>query len=274
MKEYSIIKFKDGKKIKVDNHLYVLLNEHSWYECNGYARALVNSKREYMHRLVVDAKKVEEVDHINGDKLDNRILNLRIATRSQNNMNRENTAGVWFSKQKQKWIAEITINRKKIHLGLFKEKKDAIAVRINAEKVYFGEYANSKRKKKKVGLTFGVFDLCHQGHIRLLQNAKKYVDTLIVCVSTDEFATKTKGKKPFTKVRQRRAMVNELDIVATTDEQSSRFGKKEAIKKYCPDLLFVGSDHKNDYSGEGYGVPVIYLPHTKDISSTMLRRDL
>jgi len=276
MKTYKEIKLdgKNKKMTKVDCHLFELLSKYKWYD-NGQEYVFANKKngkKIYMHRFILNAPKNKEVDHINGDPLDNRIYNLRLVNRSQNMMNRAGTTGVWYSKQKKKWVAEIIVKGIKKHLGLFKDKQDAVAVRNNAEKVYFEEYANKNKKKYIVGLTFGVFDLCHQGHIRLLQNAKKYVDTLIVCVSTDKFVLDTKDKKSYIKFRNRRKTIEEFDIVATTDEQSKRFGKKEAIAKYCPDLLFVGDDHLNNYTGEGFGVKVIYLPRTKGISSTKLRQ--
>ena len=49
--------------------------------------------------------------------------------------------GVWFDKSRNKWATEIMANRKKIHLGRFKNKKDAIKARKLGEQKYFGEYA-------------------------------------------------------------------------------------------------------------------------------------
>ena len=71
-----------------------------------------------------------ETDHINGDRLDNRKINLRICTRSQNNMNKgiqkNNNSGfkgvVFF---KGKWMAHIQINNRNIYLGVFDNIKDA-----------------------------------------------------------------------------------------------------------------------------------------------------
>lgn len=274
MKKYKIIKLNGGKETIIDSFLFEKLSKYNlYYTGHGYCRISKNGKKIYLHRFLTKCPKNKEVDHINGNKLDNRIFNLRIVNRAQNTMNRYNTKGVWFSKQKDRWIAEIR-NGKKIHLGIFKNFEDAVAVRNNAEKFYFGEYANKNKKKYTVGIAWGVWDLCHQGHIRLLQNAKKYVDTLIVCVSTDKYAIETKNKIPYVKFRKRRELIEELDVVATTDEQSSRFTKKDAIKKYCPDLIFVGDDHINNFTGEGLGVPVVYLPRTKGISSTQLRKKL
>lgn len=275
MKQYSEIQLRGRlkKKTKVDTHLLPEINKHNWgYSGHGYAYTKIPAtragKKIYLHRYLLKAPKNKEVDHINGDTLDNRIFNLRLVTRSQNNMNRPGTKGVWFSKQKNKYVVEIKKDRTKKHHGLFKTEAGAIAVRNAIERKYFKEYANKSKNKYKIGLTFGVFDFCHEGHITLLQNARKYVDVLIVCVSNDAYVLQKKNKKPYGRLRDRQRAVYALDCVECVDVQSLTFGKKEAIEKYCPDLLFVGSDHKHDFEGEGLGVPVVYLPRTEGISSS------
>ena len=88
-----------------------------------------------------------DVDHINHNIKDNRKLNLRIVTRSQNNMNRSiqsnNTSGVTgvcYSKRLNKWNVRITVNKKTFNLGWFSDYNEAVAVRKEAEIKYFGEY--------------------------------------------------------------------------------------------------------------------------------------
>lgn len=90
------------------------------------------------------------VDHLNLNRTDNRIANLRLATNSENMRNRDvpknNTSGikgVWFHGQLKKWIAEIKIDYKKIHLGVFVEKEDARKARIKAEEKYFKNFART-----------------------------------------------------------------------------------------------------------------------------------
>jgi hypothetical protein len=103
----------------------------------------------YLHKLVMNEKD-SMVDHINGDSLDCRKSNLRKATNQQNSMNHgepiNNTSGVCgvsWKKDKQRWKAYITVNRKQIHLGYFKEDEFELAVkaRKEAELKYFGEFA-------------------------------------------------------------------------------------------------------------------------------------
>ena len=80
---------------------------------------------------------VECIDHINGIKTDNRILNLRSVTKSQNAINMKNVNGFSFCKRSKKWISYIMVNYKKIHLGSFSSKDDAInCYKINKEKYH------------------------------------------------------------------------------------------------------------------------------------------
>ena len=89
-----------------------------------------------------------EIDHINGVRSDNRICNLRVATRSQNMMNcgkKSNNAsgfkGVSWHKLVGKWSAGITVAQKRTHLGVFKDKQEAAAAYAEAAKRLHGEFA-------------------------------------------------------------------------------------------------------------------------------------
>lgn len=93
------------------------------------------------------------VDHKNGDTLDCRLANLRVCTHAQNNANHRpqinnssGCPGVGWHKAHRKWHAHITVNGKMIHLGYYFEKSNAIRVRQDAERRYFGEFAYSARK--------------------------------------------------------------------------------------------------------------------------------
>lgn len=90
------------------------------------------------------------IDHINGAGLDNRIANLRLATRSQNMANRgaqRNGAsgfkGVSWNKQKLRWEAYICINNKQRHLGYFDIAEEAHAAYVAAARQDFGEFARA-----------------------------------------------------------------------------------------------------------------------------------
>jgi uncharacterized protein YeaC (DUF1315 family) len=83
------------------------------------------------------------IDHINGDRSDNSMVNLRVVTHSENNKNaamrKDNTSGhtgVSWSKPQNKWLAQIKVNRKSIGLGFFDNKQDAISARKEASEKY------------------------------------------------------------------------------------------------------------------------------------------
>ncbi len=82
-----------------------------------------------------------EMDHINGDGTDNRLINLRDVTSSENSRNRRlqsnnasGTCGVSWYESRRKWRAEIRADSKRLHLGLFENIQDAIAARKAAER--------------------------------------------------------------------------------------------------------------------------------------------
>lgn len=90
------------------------------------------------------------VDHIGGQDTirDNRKINLRLATLSQNQMNsklnKNNTSGctgVTFEKRSQKWISLIQYNNKTYYLGSYENKDDAIKARKDGERLYFKQYS-------------------------------------------------------------------------------------------------------------------------------------
>lgn len=88
------------------------------------------------------------VDHINRNPLDNRRENLRLCTHRHNTWNgrahsdgRTGIRGVSYRKKEKTWVAYISINRKWTHLGYFKSKRKAVAVRKLAEKKFYREFA-------------------------------------------------------------------------------------------------------------------------------------
>lgn len=126
---------------------YAWLDKYKWViNDSGYALTTFRQpyKRERMHRMIMSAKQGVEVDHINSNRLDNRQSNLRLCSRNQNNMNtgirKHNTSGykgVSLHKATGKWAAGIVHNYKKIHLGLFSDKKEAArAYNVAASKLH------------------------------------------------------------------------------------------------------------------------------------------
>ncbi len=111
-------------------------------------RPIQKSKTFYLHRLIMGSPKGFDIDHINGNPLDNRKENLRICTRSQNTMNsgkpKTNTSGykgVHLSKKHGSYAAAITVNKKIIYLGSFKTAEEAYEVYKAASVKYHGEFS-------------------------------------------------------------------------------------------------------------------------------------
>ena len=126
-----------------------LISQYKWNLSGGYARSVIDGHGIFMHKVIMnDLNNDFIIDHINRNRLDNRKSNLRIVTLQENSLNqsvyKNNTSGVpgvLFNKSKNKWEASIQINRKRIYLGTFVNKEDAIKARKEAEEKYFGEFA-------------------------------------------------------------------------------------------------------------------------------------
>lgn len=120
----------------------------------GYLVTRIMGRAYKLHRLawfMVHAEWAEEIDHINGDKSDNRIANLRSVTRAENMKNKpkykQNSSGVigvGWHKTTNKWIAKIRINGRDYHLGIFETIEGAAAARAAAE-VRYGFHKNHGR---------------------------------------------------------------------------------------------------------------------------------
>ena len=119
---------------------------------HGYICVGINYNSYRAHRLIFLMHKgylPKTIDHINGDKLDNRIENLRAATVGQNQHNRKTNAnntsgykGVCWNKAQKKWVARITLERKNIHLGYFANVEEASEVVRKAREELHGSFAN------------------------------------------------------------------------------------------------------------------------------------
>jgi hypothetical protein len=121
-------------------------------DSKGYGRVCFDGKQYRTHRvawaLFYGQVPVQQIDHINGNQLDNRIANLRLASNAENSRNcklsKNNTSGVTgvsYHAKAKKWFAQIMLNRKNNNLGLFNTKEEAIAARKKAETQYFGQFA-------------------------------------------------------------------------------------------------------------------------------------
>ena len=135
---------------------------------------------------------------------------------------------------------------------------------------------------KKNVLTYGTYDLLHEGHVRLFKRLKRRTlgGKLFVGVATDEW-NKNKGKKSIQNQETRLKNTNESKYVdfAFYEEIKSMDDLllvwKRDIEKFNIDVVYMGSDHKGnlDYLRK-HGIKIKYLPRTKNISTTDLKKYL
>ena len=141
---------------------YDVIKQYCWFVAvckRGYkelrAKDTKTNKLIRMHCLLVG----KYADHINRNTLDNRRQNLRQCTEQENLRNRglhktnkSGVTGVCWNKQRQVWLAYITVDNKNIYLGGYNNKEDAITTRLEAEKKYFGEFAPQQHLYEQYGI--------------------------------------------------------------------------------------------------------------------------
>ena len=123
---------------------------------------------------------------------------------------------------------------------------------------------------KKV-ITYGTYDLLHQGHINLLSRAKELGDYLIVGVTNDNFDRERGKLNVYNNVLER---VEAVKATGLADQIiiEDYFGQKiDDIQKYDVDIFAIGSDWEGKFDYLNEFCKVVYLPRTEGISSTMLR---
>ncbi len=148
---------RKGQKIIIDADDFVKLTGYSWHVGKGgYAARTQSSGGKVlhfiMHREIMGLYAEQssmQVDHINGDRLDNRRSNLRVCMGVENMWNRSKQAnnssgfkGVHWSKRQKKWRASIRAHGKFKGLGFFEDPKDAHAAYCTAAKQLHGDFAN------------------------------------------------------------------------------------------------------------------------------------
>lgn len=127
----------------------------------GYRQVQFNRKMHKVSHIVwlIEHGKypAEDLDHINHDRSDNRLENLRLATKEQNlansmlrQDNKSGYKGVGWHKQSQKWRARVTHEGKCYFSGCFDKLEDAVAARQKLAKELFGEFANETDNRSLV----------------------------------------------------------------------------------------------------------------------------
>lgn len=120
----------------------------------GYRVILINWKTYVAHRLawlyVYGEWPSVQVDHINGDKADNRLANLRLATNSQNQANRgpqkrnkSGVKGVFWNRARRRWVASIRVDGKLKHIGEYRDLTEAADAYARTARAEFGEFART-----------------------------------------------------------------------------------------------------------------------------------
>lgn len=135
-------------KTRIDIEDIEKIKKYKWsLDGFGYVQAYIPQTIR-LHRLLLNAPKGMDVDHINHDTLDNRKSNLRICNRSQNTINgkkritnKSGVPGVNWNKQHKKWEARVWQNYKTIRLGFFIDFNEAVKARREAEQKYYGKFA-------------------------------------------------------------------------------------------------------------------------------------
>lgn len=123
-------------------------------------------------------------------------------------------------------------------------------------------------------ITYGTFDLLHYGHINILKRAKQLGDYLIVCLSTDEFNSKEKGKKTYFTYEQRKMLLESLRYVDLVIPENDWKQKENDIKLYHVDVFVMGDDWKGKFDYLRDLCEVVYLPRTPEISTTQIKNNL
>lgn len=118
---------------------------------DGYIKITIDQKHYLGHRLAwfyVNGEWPEFLDHINRNRADNRLCNLRVVTRTENNQNKstrlDNSSGVTgvsFDASRKRWTVRLKIAGKYKYFGRFESFSEAVSVRKTAEKQHFGEFA-------------------------------------------------------------------------------------------------------------------------------------
>ena len=150
------------EEILIDDQDRHFLAEYSWYIVKGRNTLYVRAHRRgagrakvYLHRLITGAKVGVQVDHINGNGLDNKRSNLRLCSQTENlrnSKNRKHSKQPYrgIRKSGKNWYATITFDGKRQYLGTFKTGAEAASAYVQAALLYHREFAvlNFQKQKK------------------------------------------------------------------------------------------------------------------------------
>lgn len=141
-----IIPLTQGQVALIDDDDAPLIMRYRWqYQARGYAVGRVNGQQVYMHRFLLNAPPGLQVDHINGNRLDNSRANLRLVTPRQNRQNSlprpHHLKGI--SWEKQRWRVRIHVDGQCLNLGSYSDPHHAALLYDAAARHFFGDYART-----------------------------------------------------------------------------------------------------------------------------------
>ena len=135
-------------------------------------------------------------------------------------------------------------------------------------------------KPYKIGYTDGVYDLFHVGHLNMIETAKKNCEYLIVGVHSDEVVHQYKHRYPIIPEEERARIVGAVKGVDRVVINEVR-DKLTLLERYHFDVVFIGDDWKGTERWNNFekilgeqNVDVIYVPYTKGISTTDIRKKI
>jgi phage-related protein len=149
------ISLSQGKTAQVDDDMYAYLSQWKWF-CTAQGYAVRHTSRKqghksiFMHREIMKAPVGMDVDHRDGDGLNNQRSNLRVCTHQQNmhntklrKTNSSGYRGVYWNKMSRKWQAYIRHDGQQQYLGVFVDIKDAARAYDHAARKFRGEFAST-----------------------------------------------------------------------------------------------------------------------------------
>lgn len=151
------IQLTKGARTKVSNADHERLSRVHWgydgrYACRSI-RVGRKNKKVYLHQFVLRRRGSLQIDHINRDTLDNRRENLRLVGKARNqhnskihSHNKSGFKGVWFSKRTGKWLVQIVVKKKKVHVGVFQCPIKGARAYDMAAKRFFGKWCCTNKE--------------------------------------------------------------------------------------------------------------------------------
>lgn len=122
-------------------------------------------------------------------------------------------------------------------------------------------------------ITYGTFDLLHEGHVRLLERARAMGDHLTVALSTDEFNA-VKHKHAYHSYEKRKYIIEAIRFVDKVIPETCWEQKISDVQREEIDFFVIGDDWKGEFDFLNFYCNVVYLPRTEDISTTKIKKDL